>query len=1593
MPNNSKKAELNWSRLITKNDHHLEQQLTTNLYAHDSRDKTLWQCIATHKKFNPNFDNKILNVIDEKDRPQHHFEINQQHDGISALGIAIQEKNADAVLKLIQFGCSISCAFNAKAGLPEIINQFKDHAYLRLILYQIKESFSDPQQLFDSNNHHILRIVLTEKHDPKTAHMLINTNLDPNLAIDDDYHVLESLFDDPYRYLFPLICSKLNPENIHYASDTRPTPLMIACKQADLGVVEMLLDKCAYAATSHHGKNALHFLAMADTSNENTIVIDRIASLLLQTGAELNQVDLDGNTPLTLSLRHHHVALAMKYLKDPTINIHARNLQYENAMSIAIIGGLVNCCDALINHNQQQSLTEPPYCISTTPSRLPRNFIDKIVPVIAKKTNQSITIEGPLCPVSIAVLLRPIRPEMERLIPRLVNAYVPGQQSMDNPYHIAVTLNDYQTIGLLLQHGIPVKQSTLQPVLEQDNAHSKIIKTYIKTICTTEELLLSGKGAEAEQRAQALNAATIPKHWPLQYWREFGNAYIVACLETASPQDGAQRLHRVFYEANICPLIIKYQAYQNDYDTLVVKILQNIISELQELKKRNCLSNNQSSADDKSRNDPISDKINPSMSDYDVKQRSIDQQEKTQEHEKTKSSSQIDQTVCHHTNDNTTAHQNTLINECHHTDNTDSQSILNVLEQQQLKHTTETKKEVPFTEKCSQWQLLINQIFLKSDSNPTTTTTSSDLKSMFIVLLREEVLKAIFNKNALPECSLEVLRLLNQSPCGITRKLIANQIQIALIEHTVAQQNDSEDVPSPEQNQSIATAQYMLNSHYQLFYQIEQHPLNIEQTYQLAYVLFMLKLPTKETTSESLAHARAFYSAICYQIMTNNSFPKACCSLINWLRKYDVRIKLLKEVSFQKDLLHVSQIKSTKDNEAERDEARDIFLVVAPYLSESIMAAIIHKPRIIHYLHAYPRLTVIQSVSTVLAQLLDSYTSVRLIENSNQNTDRGLPKRVQAIAKEETSGLEELLASRITELENKVDHATKALKSADCESKSREIRIEEVEKELKEKDDTIQRLIRENTQYKAQITGQKESNKTIKTLKKDNQALSHELENLKQALSKQSITIHENKATYDAEILEYNGKIDIYRHQIAGLLSEHSKLKDYANLLHRKIQVTGTQENQQVQELKASIRTARSKHNDLEQQLHQQASAYQAEIHELKQEKKETLETLSRLEQSNRSLQKVNSGLQTQVSTMQQSHLSANSMFLISSYDHLILNSSRDETIICLTQCITELCQSIMAIDAHAQIQWGGSTAIMLARKELELLLPKQFEHLCHLIKSKQEDIDITVITTQTIPIDTMISNRKDSKKHDTQRPRFQITPQNKQCQIDLQLRQRHSVSTNPDAIVWVWSPGDQNWYLTPRCYQAHQQAFLWDNYQILPETYPSYSLYRGLHQWIKQKIFEQDGALSVPRYLLQRKLTSSTRSEVSKEIIEILKKMHATNYWNSALSRLCEIIHVNGKSTSVLNYLLPERATIPSMDCIKSAIQSATSVSDVLCIIKQHWEATETNTKLLNSKIPIDWSTICNKHVTTIETYAPQNNETTINGTMKFSKYGHSIE
>ena len=120
-----------------------------------------------------------------------------------------------------------------------------------------------------------------------------------------------------------------------------PTPLIFACMCKNYDITKFLLENGANPNLSTNSNNALHIVTHTDDFD--------FFELMVQYGANINQIDSKQNTPLIIASNYGYKDI-VDFLLEQNVNIEHRNNFGETALFVACKNNKIDIVNTLISH-------------------------------------------------------------------------------------------------------------------------------------------------------------------------------------------------------------------------------------------------------------------------------------------------------------------------------------------------------------------------------------------------------------------------------------------------------------------------------------------------------------------------------------------------------------------------------------------------------------------------------------------------------------------------------------------------------------------------------------------------------------------------------------------------------------------------------------------------------------------------------------------------------------------------------------------------------------------------------------------------------------------------------------------------------------------------------------------------------------------------------------------------------------------------------------------------------------------------------------------------------------------------------------------
>jgi ankyrin repeat protein len=134
-----------------------------------------------------------------------------------------------------------------------------------------------------------------------------------------------------------------NGADVDYVNAVGCSPLALACRSGNLEVAHELLKTSKTETKDRNGRTPLH----CTVQNKHPMQLE-IVRLLYNSGANIDCVDNNGNTPLLLASQEAHIKV-VRYLVSRNANIQHRNNDDENCLHLASLDGHLEMVRYLIS--------------------------------------------------------------------------------------------------------------------------------------------------------------------------------------------------------------------------------------------------------------------------------------------------------------------------------------------------------------------------------------------------------------------------------------------------------------------------------------------------------------------------------------------------------------------------------------------------------------------------------------------------------------------------------------------------------------------------------------------------------------------------------------------------------------------------------------------------------------------------------------------------------------------------------------------------------------------------------------------------------------------------------------------------------------------------------------------------------------------------------------------------------------------------------------------------------------------------------------------------------------------------------------------
>ena len=521
------KPRLDWYDLLKR-----EASLPMDrLNERDIHHKTLWVAIVECAIMPSNSLDLIQSQVLSCKRLRSSIDDTIEQTDCSALGLAIKNAQLESILGLLHIGANLDQAFTDGHWLHALLRYLSDAEEVLAILELSSEkgfSFSPEIQFYrDETGFGLHDYALVKFKSDALVTWLLEHKICPQGNI-QDLPVMMWLIQHDKRHLVDAYLAYISSQVLYAYTDAGTNILSHACQSGDLSLVESLLFRAdgAIYAVNHQGENALHVLARVRPFTDKHHDIFR---LLMAIDMDIKAVNCDGDSVLMIALRHdqNEILPMIVMISD----IYQRNSLGEHCLSIALCQANFVMAKVIMGLNRLN--VDKPYDIEHQMAPLSQVYIDRCHSFYGQSLNYN--LNQPFLPLSILVLgYRIFTEQLMPLLAELLNRRDPYVRCEDNPYRVAMAVNEVGLIRFMLSHNVPGHEGQkINSFVANASPSSLKVKQsrdlYLDIVDQVKDCFRQSLFTQALEKSRTIPLDYYPIHWASL--PDFRDHYLLMCLE------------------------------------------------------------------------------------------------------------------------------------------------------------------------------------------------------------------------------------------------------------------------------------------------------------------------------------------------------------------------------------------------------------------------------------------------------------------------------------------------------------------------------------------------------------------------------------------------------------------------------------------------------------------------------------------------------------------------------------------------------------------------------------------------------------------------------------------------------------------------------------------------------------------------------------------------------------------------------------------------------------------------------------------------------------------------------------------------------
>ena len=875
------------------------------------------------------------------------------------------------------------------------------------------------------------------------------------------------------------------------------------------------------------------------------------------------------------------------------------------------------------------------------------------------------------------------------------------------------------------------------------------------------------------------------------------------------------------------------------------------------------------------------------------------------------------------------------------------------------------------------------------------------LREIFMYTVNHVLIGALFDEHIHQEnCTIQALILVHKSPCKDTRTEIIKklmrlinphtQISISWVQRLTQHMNLPIQAQVPLENQLAKS----------FVDKITENKASEQDLMKIAGLIHNQMIGDRK-----IQEATRFYQRILEFIITPIGILDELKYLTQWLQLYDNTTQYLYSLNAQHQILYY--LADLKDSQYSSIQITTTFEYLAPYLQDKLIPTLPQFPKIIYFLSKPEHLALIPGSSNKLKVHIQSHIAFlslhihkHKIGEKNFSTEKpevqtALEKSIQQFQAEKKDLQEEVRKLLTTQKKQTQEQNSLTSEISQLNHKQRE-QNHTYETLLKKQEDLTNKIHSKDQTIDKQATELQKLQQKLSLLNNEKKALQHTIEiyesreveanHIQKKLDKSIQLIDlEKKKREEAERC-HNQILQKEKRQIQNHHDEMQKQEqEYQTITHIKSRME-TKIEELTEKLSLALRTVEKKHQSTQTITEKNADLLK-HLPNTHTEKKQPIAETEKIRSKNTEKEKAfyiesRSFLNQQEKnpfTKKGSHrgskelnghhymenmqgfFSTPTAFTPMAIPVILETSSSVKEHRFLIH-VNRLGQLLAQTPGVHHLNWCGTSAIEFTRSHWKNL------DLSHLFRNLQEDIDLRVqgsISAQSLQELTTSWPQLKLKSRKTMRYCEKITLElednDNKLLFDLQVSSSLPPKQTPDRIEWHWDISQGQWQIHLQSLTPIQQAFLYQTEPYGTTHIEHYSLFWALHQVIKHQ--ELGNTSPTTHILLGHILSQTNTTTLAQAVNECIDHFNNTPYWSSTLN--CMIYYpmpLNDKMVApLINALIPRESSIFGKLLAHNTIDTQV-IPDKTCFyecLKSIWANYEPNTKLLDSTTPINWGDI----------------------------------